>query len=500
MFVQPRTSFDTSSLNANEIHLASLSAFNSTFVASELAIASRPESVDVVPESLNGVLEHVNESVLPPVDSGFGAWSFLAAAFGVETIVWGFPNAYGVFLDSYLQNPHYASQNNATSLLPLIGTLSTGVIYCSAFVINPLAARYPHLRQKGMWLGAVIFCGGLLGASYATKISSLIVLQGVLSAFGGAFLYLPCMSYITEWFVARRGTATGILFAGTSAGGLVLPLLLTPLISKYGSSKALRILAIAFAIILLVILPLVKGRLPQTRAPIRGPVPRGAEPKDWLKHKLLWLILAVNTVQSFACFVPIVYLPTFANNLHISTSNSAVTLAVLNGASCIGGLSLGYLSDKFSPWMLALSTLLATSAATFVLWGVVAHSFAGLLVFGMAYGGLSGGWTALWTAFIRPLAKDDPASSASLYGYLLLSRGIGSIVSTPISAKLYTQPHNMTGGSVNTGFEVGDGRFEKMIIYVGTCFAGAAGVAALGWMMDARKIHRGSQDTEGDAR
>jgi hypothetical protein len=53
-------------------------------------------------------------SSLPPVDRGFGAWSFvrssfnlfqvvylyqLAAAFTVEAIVWGFPTAYGVFLD-----------------------------------------------------------------------------------------------------------------------------------------------------------------------------------------------------------------------------------------------------------------------------------------------------------------------------------------------------------------------------------------------------------------
>jgi hypothetical protein len=87
--------------------------------------------------------------------------------------------------------------------------------------------------------------------------------------------------------------------------------------------------------------------------------------------------------------------------------------------------------------------------------------------------------------------------STTLYGYLLLSRGIGNIVSTPISAKLYGQAHNVTGILESTGFEVGDGRFEKMIIYVGTCFAGAAGVAALGWAMDVRKGHRsGNRDSE----
>jgi hypothetical protein len=63
-------------------------------------------------------LRSVNEVALPPADGGFGAWSFvrkrsnygldmrhltlctkLAAAFAVEAIVWGFPDAFGVFLN-----------------------------------------------------------------------------------------------------------------------------------------------------------------------------------------------------------------------------------------------------------------------------------------------------------------------------------------------------------------------------------------------------------------
>ncbi|KAJ6583983.1 MFS general substrate transporter [Mycena vulgaris] len=299
---------------------------------------------------------------------------------------------------------------------------------------------------------------------------------------------------MSEWFVSRRGMANGILFAGTAAGGLILPLVLPPLISNYGSSKTLRILAIAFFILLFPLLPFVKGRLPDSRVHIHGPAPRGAPgPREWMKHKSFWVFLAANTLQGFAYFVPIVYLPTFANELHISSSNSAVTLAMLNAASIVGRLSVGYLSDKFNPWILGLSTLLTTSVATFLLWGVLSHTLAGLLTFCVAYGTVASGWTSIWTGFVRPLANDDPAISTTLYGYLMLSRGIGNIVSAPISAKLYAQPHNLTGGVDRTGFDVGDGRFEKMIIYVGTCFAGAAGVAALGWAMDVRKGRRSSQ-------
>ncbi|KAF8209558.1 MFS general substrate transporter [Mycena galopus ATCC 62051] len=429
-------------------------------------------------------------SALPPVDRGVGAWSFLAAAFVVEGIVWAFPFAYGIFLDDYLQDPHFTSQNNATTLLPLIGTLSSGIIYCSGPVVNSFAARYPHHRRKSMWFGALLCCGTLVGASYATEIWQLILLQGVLYAIGASLLYLPCISFMSEWFVARRGMANGIIFSGTAVAGLLLPLALPALISKYGASKTLRMLGITIGILLSLVLPFLKGRVP-----IQRPAAQGARipSRAWAKHKSFWIFLAANTLQGFAFFVPIAYLPTFAYDLHISSFKSAVTLGMLNFSGVVGGISMGYLSDRFNPWTLALANLLTTSLATFVLWGVCSHSLAGLLVFGIVYGSIAGGWSSLWTGFVRPLAKDDPGLSTMLYGYLLLSRGIGNIVSTPISAKLlvYSQSPNITSHGESTGFDVGNGRFEKVIIYVGTCFGAAAALSALGLAMNVRSSQTG---------
>uniref|UniRef100_A0A0W0FM13 Uncharacterized protein n=1 Tax=Moniliophthora roreri TaxID=221103 RepID=A0A0W0FM13_MONRR len=75
----------------------------------------------------------VNESSLPPVDEGLGAWSFekLLAVFLIEVLMLGLPNSFGVFLDAYLKDPAYSGQRNPTVLLPLIGPLSSGIIYCT---------------------------------------------------------------------------------------------------------------------------------------------------------------------------------------------------------------------------------------------------------------------------------------------------------------------------------------------------------------------------------
>lgn len=50
----------------------------------------------------------------------------------IETIAWGFPSSYGVFLDAYLADSKWSSQPNAAYLLPLTGNLCSGLMYCTS--------------------------------------------------------------------------------------------------------------------------------------------------------------------------------------------------------------------------------------------------------------------------------------------------------------------------------------------------------------------------------
>ncbi|KAI0322403.1 MFS general substrate transporter [Amylostereum chailletii] len=421
-----------------------------------------------------------NETSLAPVDGGFGAWSFLAGAFLVETIVWGFPNAFGVFLQAYLQDPNISSQPHASSVLPLAGTLSSGIIYCSGPLVNMFCGRYPIHRRTAMWIGVVLCWSSLFGASFATTVSQLVALQGVLYAIGGSLLYTPTISFLSEWFVRRGGLANGVVFAGTGLGGLILPLILPPLIRAHGTSLTLRYLSIAIVAALLPVLPFVRPRLPEKR--IHGPGRRNIG-YSWLRSWVWWTLLVANTIQGFAHFLPIIWLPTYASLINTSQSTSAISVALLNGASVCSRLILGTISDRFSPRLLATSTVMGTSFITFVLWGIAGHVTAGVLVYGTMYGLFAGGWSSLWTGFVRLIAKDDPELTTSLFSFLLLSRGIGNVLSTPISTALSMEKAPPSAHE-ETGFAVAGGRFEKMIVYVGTCFAGVAVIALGAWVRE----------------
>ncbi|KAG8830579.1 hypothetical protein FRC17_004683 [Serendipita sp. 399] len=259
-------------------------------------------------------------SSLAPVDGGFGAWSFLFAAFFVELIVWGFPSAFGTFLDAYLRDPVYASQKNAQLLLPMIGTMTSGIIYCSGPVTYPLMYRYPKYMRLSMWVGVAICFASLFGASYTTSVAKLVLCQGVLYAIGGTLLYNPCINYMNEWFIARRGLANGVISAGTAAGGLILPLILPNLIDRHGTAKTLRILAVVFSVCILPLLPFLKGRLPQAK--VVGPAVRASgEDRKWMKSMGFRFIMIVNTLQGFD----------FASELHLNATNASLALSMLNG-------------------------------------------------------------------------------------------------------------------------------------------------------------------------
>lgn len=92
--------------------------------------------------------------------------------------------------------------------------------------------------------------------------------------------------------------------------------------------------------------------------------------------------------------------------IYIPVANHSLCSHLSPGASVVAKLGFGALSDYVSPWILALFSLTCTSIATFIIWGVTGHIVAGVLVFGVVYGSLAGGWFAIWGAFVKGITSE----------------------------------------------------------------------------------------------
>ena len=104
---------------------------------------------------------------------------------------------------------------------------------------------------------------------------------------------------------------------GDNTGGVLFPIILPALISRFGIKTTTRIYSIALAICLFPVLPFMKARLPESR--VHGPAPRSSGTRTWMTDRTFWFFIAINTLQGFAHFVPLTWLPSTS---HLCPSSS----------------------------------------------------------------------------------------------------------------------------------------------------------------------------------
>lgn len=104
--------------------------------------------------------------------------------------------------------PPFAGASN----IAVIGTCSMGLMYLTAPLTLGVCRLYARWARWTPIMGLLIMCAALAGSSFATTVPQLIATQGVLYAIGGGIAYSPCILYLDEWFVRRKGLAYGIMW------------------------------------------------------------------------------------------------------------------------------------------------------------------------------------------------------------------------------------------------------------------------------------------------
>lgn len=113
----------------------------------------------------------------------------------------------------------------------------------------------------------------MLSLSQPQQFYQVFLTQGVGAGISLGFLFLPALSVLSHHFARRRALAMGIATSGSSAGGVVFPILLNKMIQKYGFPWATRIAAFVCLGLMAISLACMRTRPPPPRARVEGQKP-----------------------------------------------------------------------------------------------------------------------------------------------------------------------------------------------------------------------------------
>lgn len=355
-------------------------------------------------------------------------------------------------------------------------------MYMAGLLLFPAYKKWPHLANTSKWLGMPLMSAGLIAASFANDMNHLILTQGVIYAIGGCIIYFPTVLFVDEWFIQRKGLAYGVLWvspppkrhstltttqAGTGSAGLIIPFLLTTLLEKYGFRTTLRIWSLAILILSMPLLYFLRPRLPISAA---SQSPRYG--LAFLRSSTFWVLHLSLVIESLGYFLPSIYLPTFAAHLGLSPATGSLLVALLNGAAVFATIIMGMLIDRFHVTTVMLFSTIGAVVSVFLFWGL-SNALPLLVVFSIMYGFFAGGFVSTIAGIIK-LVKgyDQSADVGMMIGVTSAGRGVGSVLSGPLSGAL------LRGGvwRGKVGFGYGSG-FGELIVFTGV----TAAVGGMSW-------------------
>ncbi len=198
--------------------------------------------------------------------------------------------------------------------LTTFGFTAVGAVWAVVFGLSsPLIGGWlQRYGARRVFIVGISFGGVLsLGYSFVTQLWHLAVLNLVAGVVAAATILVPTQFVITTWFDRYRGRALALAMMGIGAGGFLVPLLITWLVTLVGWRGAFQIGAVLnYVIVLPPILLFLKNRPadvgqhvdglePDAAAAPSAGLPSGVSASRAVRSSTFWLILAVYLLQLY---------------------------------------------------------------------------------------------------------------------------------------------------------------------------------------------------------
>ncbi|KAJ5907634.1 MFS monocarboxylate transporter [Penicillium taxi] len=419
---------------------------------------------------VNDTPYEIEQLPLPPADGGFSL-------------------VFGILQEYYSTHDVLKGEKGG---LATVGTTSTGILYLISPITFTLLTRYPNLQAYCAPVGLFITVIGSLLSSFADKVWQLIATQGVICAIGNGLIFTPSTLYIDQWFIRRKGLALGLMWAAKSATGVALPFIASTCLDRFGSSTTLKAWTVVTILSTLASLPFMKPRIPVSPSTSIRRIDL-----SFLRLPTFWTLQAGNVIQGFGYFLPSMYLPSYSTaTVGLSATMGTMLVSLFNATSVFGGIALGTLCDRFAITDVLLFSSVGSAVSVFLLWGMSSASNSGpeapialLTLFSIFYGFFAGGFSSTWSGAITEIKRNSSPSldTGLVFGLLAGGRGIGNVISGPLSTALLNQGSVAVHGG--TGYAT---QYGSLIMFTG--LTASFGMWAWIWGLSSRVqcLHRQS--------
>jgi len=288
-----------------------------------------------------------------------------------------------------------------------------------------IADRFGLVRV--MFVGALLYAGGLLLMRYSSTPLSLNLGAGVLIGFGlsGCSFNLVLSAFSKLLPAEKRGLALGAGTAAGSFGQFLFAPFGVAMIDNFGWQTALTV----FAVLMLLIIPL---SLALATPPVATTDVPSAEQQSFktalaeaFGHRsYVLLVLGFFTCGFQLAFIT-VHLPPFLVDRGIPAQTGGWVIAAIGLFNIIGSLSVGWMQNRL-PKRYILSTIYFTRAVATVLF----ISFPITPISAIAFGAISG---LTWLSTVPPTSAlvalmFGTRWLATLYGFAFVSHQVGGFL------------------------------------------------------------------------
>ena len=256
----------------------------------------------------------------------------------------------------------------------------------------------------------------------------------LVAAIGNGLGYNPALTTGQKWFIDKKGLASGITLAASTAGPAVLsPVLASLLIPSLGIFGALKALGVIFFVTIAASALFLKapeaGWLPEGFEAPKGGAHAGTfgdlTPGEMVKTPRFWVLIVTFAFAAIQLFAD----PTSA----AAVALGGVVVSVNTCANLVGRLSFGQIIDKLGAYKSLLISLVVTIVALVIMSMSFTQSmfFVALALLGFSFGAL---------LVIYPPLTGGAFGTSNIgvnYGIMFLGYAASTWISQPITAVLY---------------------------------------------------------------